>query len=360
MRLLVWVLAGSLALATGDSRSVATPSSAAQAPPTGPHVFVSIADVVDVDVCGTSCPGYEGERAVRLALDGTFEPVNGAPLRYGPGGQPWGIEVGSTAVRVRWRSGEAMEIPLRHFGHAPRLIWSPSGRRFAVLETWGDPTTDRMLLVDPEQRRWRIVPSAGRATEILSAAYLTDDRLIAQTLDSDEYVRLTRLDAVTGRVVASRYSELDILVNMEWSPRARRLAVEDAHGRVGIVSLAHPDRTRRLKLRGAPRWAPDATRLLGMPTRDVADSAMISLVAWPGGERVPLPALYDAIWLPSGASLVGLEGDAKPYDSGPVPRVVQVEADGRISHAVPVHWPASAGDYFPTMVPIGLDGVDPQ
>jgi hypothetical protein len=27
---------------------------------------------------------------------------------------------------------------------------------------------------------------------------------------------------------------------------------------------------------------------------------------------------------------------------------------------IPVKWPASAGGYFPTMVPVELEGVDPK
>jgi hypothetical protein len=360
MRLLLWPLALAFGLAAGDRPSFAARTVVRQTPSAGPHVLVRIADVEDVDVCGTSCPGFDGESIVRLAPDGTFEPVSGPAFRYGPGAQLWGVHVGSTAVRVRWRSGDSMDIPLQHFGRSPRLIWSPSGRRFAVLETWGDATVDRLLVVDPEQRRWLLVPRARRAVEIPSAAFLTDDQLIAQTFDSHDYIRLTRFDAVTGRIVASRYSSLDVLVNIEWSPVAQRLAVEDVHGRVGVVSLAHPDHSRRLKLTGAPRWSPDATRLLGLPTGESNDSGEARLAAWPGGTPVPLPGLYDAEWLPDGASLIGLEGDLDLYSPGPVPRVVQVGADGRVSHVIPVQWPASAGGYFPTMVPVELEGVDPK
>jgi hypothetical protein len=361
MRLLVWPLAFSLALAGGDGPSSASWTAVRQAPSAGPHVLVRIADVEDVDVCGTSCPGFDGERVVRLAPDGTFERISGPALRYGPGAHPWGVHVGSSAVLVRWRSGESMDVPLRHFGRAPRLIWSASGRRFAVLETSGDTTVDRLLVVDPEQRRWLLLPRTRRAVEVLSAAFLSDDRLIAQTFDSHDYVRLTRFDTVTGRVVSSRYSRLGVvLVNMEWSPAAQRLAVEDAHGHVGVVSLADPDRVRRLKLTGAPSWSPDATRILAVPTDSAGETGEIGLAAWPGGTRIRLPQLFAAEWLPDGASLIGLEGEIDLYNPGAVPRVVEVGPDGRVARVIPATWPGSGGGYFPTLIPVAIEGIDPD
>jgi hypothetical protein len=326
--------------------------------PGGPHVLVRITDVQD-DVCGTSCAEYVGERVVRLAADGSFEPINGTALRHGPGAQPWGVHVGSGAVRVGWPGGESIEIPLQHFGDSPRLIWSPTGHRFAVLETWGDKTVDRLLVVDPKQRRWLLLPRTSRAVEITSAAFLSDDRLIAQTFDSHDYLRLTRFDAVTGRVVSSQYSLLEVIMNMQWSPAAQRLAVQDVHGHVGLVALAHPNRTQPLKVAGAPSWSSDATRILTVPT-DEDDATRVQLIAWPRGTHIRLPGLFDAQWMPDTTSLIGLQGDIPVDSPGRVPRVVQVGPNGQIEHVIPVHWPASEGGYFPTEIPIAIEGIDPD
>jgi hypothetical protein len=353
MRLLVWPLALVFALAASTA--------VGQAPPAGPHVLITIAFVED-DVCGTSCPVIDGERVVRLAPDGSFEEIGGPALVYGPGAQPWGVHVGSTAVHVGWRTGDSMDIPLRHFGRSPRLIWSPSGRRFAVLETWGDDTVDRLLVVDPEQRRSRLLPLTARAHEFHSAAFLADDRSIAQTIDSHDYLRLTRFDAVTGRVVSSRYSLLPVAMGMDWSSAAQRLAIEDQNGHVSVVSLVHPNRARRLKLTGEPRWSADGTRILVVPPNDGPvpnDPGAVELAAWPGGTRVPVSQVFDAQWLPGGTSLVGLQGSTDPY-GGKVPRVVQVGLDGRVTRVIPVQWPASSGGYFPTMIPVAIEGTDPS
>ena len=84
MRAPRWPLVLVLALAACDGGSSATH----QVISPGPHVVVRIAYIED-DVCGTSCPSPTGERVVRLAADGTYEPFEGPALAYGPGAQPW-------------------------------------------------------------------------------------------------------------------------------------------------------------------------------------------------------------------------------------------------------------------------------
>ena len=269
------------------------------------------------------------------------------------------MNVRAGAVQIRWRTGESMEIALRGFGPSPRLIWSPSGRRFAVLETEYDRVVDRLLIVDPEQRRSRMVRKTRRAAEIQAATFLTDDRIVAQTFDSHRYERLTRLDAGTGRIVSSRYSLLPLAGSMDFSPAANRLAIEvydEEEGGIAVVSLAQPDRTTRLKLTGRPTWSADGTRILLLPDGDVSPQyATVQLAAWPGGARVRVPHLFDARWLPDRMSLIGLEGG--PY-GGPVPRVVQVGLDGRVTHTNPVQWPESSGSYFATMIPFRIESVE--
>jgi hypothetical protein len=270
------------------------------------------------------------------------------------------VHVGSKAVVVRWRTGESMSVPIAHFGPAPRLKWSPGGLRFAVLESVRDRTVDRMLLVEPRQRRSLLVARTPRAIEIESAAFLTDDELIAQTFDAHQHARLTRFDAASGRIVSSRRSSLAVSLRMDWSPKAKRLLVEDPEGLVSVIGLDRPDRARGVKLTGAPSWSPDATRILAVPDEEAGESDSAQLATWPGAARVRLPELEDAQWEPAAATLIGVQGAIVLDGSTAVPRVVQVGADGRVTYVYPAQWPASSGGYFPTSIPTAIEAIEPD
>jgi hypothetical protein len=186
---------------------------AARQPPVdaAPRVIVRIADVTDCGGSGTTCAQLTSERRLRVALDGSAEPYAGTPLRVapGPGLRTWGIELRPSRVRVRWpgQSTAPFDVALRGFGSKPRLAWSPTGARFALLEEFRETPTDRVLVVDPATRRSWILPLRPGVHEIWALTFESDDRLVAEIIGRHGYVKLAELDAVTGRVLRSAFLE---------------------------------------------------------------------------------------------------------------------------------------------------------
>ena len=236
----------------------------AQPAPAGPdpRLVIRIADLTDCGGSGTTCPELTNERRVRVGLDGRLEPFRDVPLRRapGPGPRPFGVRLQPGHVQVRG-AGAPLEIALRGFGRRPRLGWSPSGRRFSVLEDFDNTRSDRVLIVDPARRRWWRLPVVDRVRELLALAWTDDDALVAEIVGRDGYLRLVALDPVSGKVRRSRTLN-DVFREIAWSPTARRLAIEDSESRVGVLAVTHPTDITWTDLKGVPTWSPDGTRIL--------------------------------------------------------------------------------------------------
>src|SRR4051794_36001701 len=328
-------------------------SAPAQAPAT--HLIIRIADVSDCGGSGTTCPELTDVRRVRVGLDGSLEPFSGARYGVAPGAgpRPFGVRLRAGHLRVR-RPGAPMKLTLRGFGAAPTLSWSPSGRRFSVLEDFNDARTDRVLIVDPgEGRSWRLRLRAP-TKEIWALTWRDDERLIAETIDRHDYGHLATLDAVSGRVLVSQRVN-DGFQAITWSPSARRLAVEDGDRGVGVLSVAHPLDITWTRLKGVPSWSPDGARILA------TGAGAPQLAIWPAGATIRLPRdLADAIWLPEGHALIGLLGTLTAFTDAPA-QLVQLGGDGQVERIVPVRWPSRAhpDSLAPQAIPLRIEGLEP-
>jgi hypothetical protein len=367
---------GALVVAlAGCGSSVAGQAPAATPPP---HLIVRIADVTDCGGSGTTCPELTDSRRVRVGLDGSLHPFTGRPLRVapGPGPRSWGVQLDAKRVQVR-RPGQAvalLELPLRGFGHNPRLSWSPSGQRFSVLEDFDAARSDAVLVVDPAHRRsWRL-PLARGVREIWALAWTDDGRLVAEIIGRDEVLRLVALDAVTGRVLRSRLLD-HVFQEIAWSSSARRLAVEDSESRVGVLALTHPTDISWTQLKGVPTWSPDGTRILATRVEDNygggelpvmsdgIDTLYPTMETWPGLAPVKLPDdLAGGIWLPEGHALVGLQGDVTETAQAPA-KLVQIGETGQVERVIAVSWPPRTGpddelSLGPTAIPYLIEGLD--
>ena len=320
--------------------------SSAAAPPQPPvvGVIVRIADLTDCGGSGTTCPELTGVRRIRVGLDGSVAPLAG------------GVAFARGHVEFRSPGKPPMEIPLRGFGSSPRLSWSPSGRRFSVLEDADAELVDRALIVDPAQRRWWPLPLSPQVRELPALSWTDDDRLVAETFGRDDYVRLVTLDAVSGERLRARFLDTP-LREITWSPSAGRLAVQDYENRIGVVPLTHPTDINWTDLRGTPTWSPDGTRILG------SDPGHEAVTTWPGLQSTRLVRdLTSATWLPDGHTLVALDGNTSEFADGPADLVLLGEA-GQIARVIPVHWPARLhpDDPFslgPIAIPIQIEGLD--
>jgi hypothetical protein len=354
-------------------------SSVSRQPPaaTTPHLIVQIADVTDCGGSGTTCPELTNARRVRVGLDGSLEPFTGTPLRVtpGPGPRSWGVRLDAKHVQVRWpgQPVAALDLPLRGFGRNPRLSWSPSGRRFAVLEDFEAARSDAVLVVDPARRRsWRL-PLARSVREIWALAWTDDERLVAEIIGRDEVLRLVALDATSGRVVRSRLLD-HVFQEISWSAGAHRLAVEDSESRVGVLAVTHPTDISWTRLEGVPTWSPDGTRILATRVEDNdggelpvisdgIDTLYPAMETWPGLETVELPDdLAGGIWLPEGHALIGLQGDVTDTAQAPA-KLVQIGETGRIERVIPVSWPPRTDpddelSLGPVAIPHRIEGLD--
>jgi hypothetical protein len=355
MRLVVGSLLAATLVATA-------PAARGQTPPE-PRVIVHVADPTDCGGSGTSCPELDDDRLVSVGLDGSVEPFTGTPLHYPltMAAPAWGLVPHAKAVQVRWRapagrSQRPMRIPLRGFGEDPSLSWSPGGDRFAVLEDFDDDPVDRLLVADPGHRRWWAIPRSARAREFWAVSWLSDTQLVAETLDRHYYLRLSVLDAASGRVVRSRYLDAGPWRQIAWSPAAQRLAVEDQRDYVGVVDLAHPNVVHDAAISGDPTWSPDGTGLF------TVEHDVVQLAGWPAARRVKLPFLDSAIWLPTGHTLIALRRSCDDCADDPG-QLLAIEPDGGM-RLIRADWPPRLGpdddlSLGAFSLPVSIEGLAP-
>jgi hypothetical protein len=341
-----------------------------------PRLIVRIADVTDCGGSGTTCPELTNVRRVSVGLDGSLEPYAGPLLRVapGPGPRTWSVQLKAREVRVRWPDHTSLVVRLHRFGPHPRLSWSPSGRRFSVLEDFNDARSDAVAVIDPARRRWWRLPLAPTVGEIWALAWTGDDRLVAETIGRDRVLRLVALDATSGRVLRARLLDRGFQ-EIAWSAAAHRLAIEDGDSRVGVLAVTHPTEISWTRLHGVPTWSPDGTRILATRVADNLSGSEVpiasdgidtlypTMATWPGLETVTLPGeLAGGIWLPDGHALIGLLGNVTESAAAPA-TLVRIGEDGGIDHSIPVHWPPREDpddslSLGPIAIPTLIEGLD--
>ncbi|WP_028066815.1 hypothetical protein [Solirubrobacter soli] len=334
----------------------ATPAAVRQAVPE-PRVIVQIADLTDCGGSGTSCPELTSRRRISIGLDGSVRASAGQGVSLQPG-------------RVRVRGQASFDIAVKGFGKEPKLIWSPSRARFAVLEELQSGRQDHVLVVEPARRRWWRLPLARGVREISALTFKTDDRFVAEIVGPHDYIKLAELDATTGRVRRARYLE-NGFEELAWSPVARRMVGEDVGQRVGVFTIARPNEVSWTTLKGVPRWSPDGTRIMVTHPEccppyayrsDGIDTSAPEVAVWPGGASVPVPKwLFSGIWLPEGHTLIALYGHEG--NNGPK-QLVQLADDGTIARVIEVQWPPRTDpdnefSLAPDAVPVRIEGLDP-